>query len=202
MKKNVLFCVVIAVTFLAETSVAQENPLPKNEIRVEYGMLTGVEMANAIYSIWPAIGISVISRDTIADYSPSFYGVAGMEYIRHLKPWISIGTSVSLNPINTYIRSKKGYEFTYSYYCLSVLPRVDFYYMNKGMFSMYSGIQVGASFIFWTDKKGNTTDTDFGVSPAFHINAFGIRVGKDIGGFMEWGYGFRGVFNFGVSAKF
>jgi len=165
-------------------------------------MLTGVEMANAVYNIWPAIGISIIARDTIADYAPSFYGVAGMNYARHLKPWISIGASVSLNPINTYIRSKKGYEYTYSYYVLSVMPRVDFIYLNKGVFSMYSGIEVGAAFIFWTDKTGNATTTDFGVSPAFHINAFGIRIGKEIGGYMEWGYGFRGVFNFGVSAKF
>jgi len=202
MKTKVLFCVLITAAILCNSSIAQDKTLGKNEIRVGYGMLTGVEMANAVYNIWPAIGISIIARDTIADYSPSFYGVAGMNYARHLKPWISIGVSASLNPINTYIRSKKGYEYTYSYYVLSVMPRVDFIYLNKGAFSMYSGIEVGAAFIFWTDKKGNTTDTDFGVSPAFHINAFGIRIGKDIGGFMEWGYGFRGVFNFGVSAKF
>jgi len=202
MKTKGLFCVLIAVTILCYTSTAQEKPVGNNEFRVGYGMLTGVEMANAIFNIWPAIGITAIARDTIADYSPSFYGTGGIEYSRHLKPWISIGASATLNPINTYIRSKKGYEYTWTYYVLSVMPRVDFYYLNKGVVSLYSGVQAGAAFIFWSDKTGNTTTTDFGVTPAFHINAFGIRIGKDIGGYMEWGWGFRGVFNFGVSAKF
>ncbi|HNX85330.1 MAG TPA: hypothetical protein PKN12_00215 [Bacteroidales bacterium] len=29
-----------------------------------------------------------------------------------------------------------------------------------------------------------------------------IRVGKEIGAYMEWGFGFRGLVNFGVSGKF
>jgi len=202
MKAKILLIVLFAIAIDGNKSFAQDMTTGKNEVRIGYGMLTGVEMANAVYSIWPTIGISGILRDTIADFSPSFYGVADMEYSRRLKPWISIGGSISLNPVNTYVRSKKGFEYTWTYYCFSVMPRVDFYYLNKGVFSMYSGIQVGASFIFWSDKTGNTSDNDFGVSPAFHINAFGIRVGKDIGGFVEWGYGFRGVVNFGLSAKF
>ncbi len=184
------------------SAFTQDKPTGKNEFRVGYGMLTGVEMANTIFNIWPAIGVTVISKDTIADYSPSFYGAGGLEYSRHLKPWISVGVSATINPISTYIKSIRGYEYTWTYYVLSVMPRVDFYYLNKGPVSLYSGVQVGASFIFWTDKTGNTTYYDYGVSPAFHINAFGIRIGKDIGGYMEWGYGFRGIFNFGVSAKF
>jgi hypothetical protein len=202
MKKNLLFCLLLAGMVLMNSAFAQEKTIAKNEIRVGYGMLTGVEMANAVFNIWPAIGVTTISRDTIADYAPSFYGTGGLEYTRHLNPWLSVGAGVNINPVNTYIRSTKGHEYTWTYYCLSVMPRVDFYYMKKSVVSLYSGLQAGACFIFWADKTGNTNYYDFGVSPAFHINAFGIRIGKEIGGYMEWGYGFRGIFNFGVSAKF
>ncbi len=202
MKKHLLFCLLLAGMVLMNSAFAQEKSTGKNEFRVGYGMLTGIEMANAVFNIWPAIGVTAIWRDTIADYSPSFYGTGGLCYTRHVRPWISIGVSASLNPVNTYIRSVKGYEYTWSYYFLSVMPRVDFIYLNKGPVSLYSGFEIGASFIFFADKTGNTNYYDFGVSPAFHINGFGIRIGKDIGGFMEWGYGFRGIFNFGVSAKF
>jgi hypothetical protein len=202
MKKHLLFCLLLTGMALVNSATAQEKTTLKNEFRVGYGMLTGVEMANAIFSIWPAIGYNAILRDTIADYSPSFYGAGGLEYSRHLKPWVSIGISATINPINTYLKSIRGYEYTWTYYLLSVMPRVDFYYLNKGVVSLYSGLQVGASFIFWNDKTGNTNYYDFGVTPAFHVNAFGIRIGKEIGGYMEWGYGFRGIVNFGVSAKF
>ncbi len=34
------------------------------------------------------------------------------------------------------------------------------------------------------------------------VNLFGIRIGKEIGAFMEWGFGFRGMVNVGISGKF
>ncbi|NCA75524.1 MAG: hypothetical protein EOM90_04250 [Alphaproteobacteria bacterium] len=180
---------------------SQESPAGKNEIRIGYGVLTGPEMANSLISIWPAIGIEIM-KDTIKDYTCSFSGVPTLEYNRFLQPWVSVGGSLSFNPISTEITSTKGFRFTYSYYVLSVMPKVNFYYLRKGIFSMYSGVEAGCALILWRDRQGQTTVTDGGMSFAFQVNGLGIRIGKEIGGFMEWGFGFRGVVNFGLSARF
>lgn len=35
-----------------------------------------------------------------------------------------------------------------------------------------------------------------------HISPFGIRIGRKLGGFMELGLGYKGLFNFGMSYRF
>jgi hypothetical protein len=201
MKTKILFVLFLSMGILYNTVSAQDLPATKNEIRLGYGVLTGPEMVNSLMSMWPAIGIHML-LDTIRDYRCSFYGVASLEYMRIIKPWLRVGISATVNPISTLLTSKSGFEFSYSYYLFTLMPRVDFYYINKGIFSMYSGIEVGASLILWQDRTGSSVSNDTGVRAAFHINAFGVRVGKDIGAFMEWGYGFRGMVNLGISGRF
>ena len=201
MKNRVLLMMVLCFGLIFNTVSAQDKPEGRNEIRLGYGVLTGPELANSLVSLWPAIGFSILT-DTITDYRCSAYGVADLEYHRHLAKWVGVGVSLSINPISTMIKGRSGMEFSYNYYLLTVMPRVDFYYMRKGIFSMYSGIQAGISGIFWQDRQGSGATTDLGISPAFHVNCFGIRVGREIGAYMEWGFGFRGLVNFGVSGKF
>ena len=196
----ILFFSLVIVTVNLSAQSQDLNP-GKNQIRLGYGVLTAPEMANSLMSVWPAIGMT-IWKDTITDYVCSFYGVASLEYLRHLKPWVAVGISLSVNPISTLITTKHGKELTWNYYLLNVMPRVDFYYLNKGIFSMYSGVQAGATVIFWQDRLGSANMTDSGVTFAYHVNAFGIRIGKEFGAYMEWGFGFRGVVNAGISAKF
>jgi len=201
MKIKTFLIFLIVLSIAGNDCFAQETTKGKNEITLGYGVLTGVEMANAIFSIWPAIGIS-IGKDSIQDYYCSFYGAPDLEYHRFLKRWLSVGVSLSVNPISTVIKTKSGRELTWNYYVITLMPRIDFIYLNKGIFSMYSGIQAGAALALFQDRQGGGTVNDFGISPAFHVNLFGMRIGKEIGAFMECGYGFRGIVNFGVSGKF
>jgi len=201
MKPKMFFLLVILCFMLGSSTDAQEVPLGQNELRGGYGFITGPEMANSLFSIWPAIGMT-IRKDTIADYMCSFIGVADLEYNRFLGKRVSIGVSVSLNPVSTLLKTKHGKELTWNYYIINVMPKINFYYVNKGILSLYSGVETGAALILWKDRLGSSTLTDTGVSWAFHVNAFGIRVGKGIGAYMEWGFGFRGVINFGISGRF
>lgn len=201
MRTKIVFPCLLALLLFSSTGYSQDQPSNKNEIRLGYGMLTGPEMANSIMSIWPAIGMEIL-KDTIKDYTCSFYGTPFFEYNRFLKPWVSLGGSLSFNPISTAITSTNKHEFTYNYYLITIMPKVTFYYLNKGIFSMYSGLEAGGSLILWKDRQGCTTMSDQGFTVAFQVTGFGVRIGKDIGGFMEWGIGFRGVVNFGLSARF
>jgi hypothetical protein len=198
--KGLIFIFVLAV-LAGRYAHSQEVVTGKNEIRIGYGFLTGPEMANSLMSLWPAIGIDIL-KDTIKDYNCSAHGAATLEYNRFLNPWISVGGSLSVNPISTLITTKHGKELTWSYYVFSVMPKIKFTYMRKQIFSMYSGFEGGCAVIVWRDRQGSTTVSDNGLSFAFQVTGFGIRVGKEIGGYMEWGFGYRGVVNFGLSARF
>jgi len=201
MKSKTIILLMLCLLTLSASSEAQETKNGKNEIRLGYGVLTAPEMANSLMSVWPAIGMT-IWKDTISDYNCSFYGVLSLEYKRYIKPWVSVGISLSVNPISTLIKTKHDKELTWNYYLINVLPRLDFQYVNKGIFSMYSGIQAGATVILWQDREGSTNLTDTGVGFAYHVNAFGMRIGKEFGAYMEWGFGFRGIVNVGISGKF
>jgi hypothetical protein len=201
MKLKHFLAVIVACLLLTTSTMSQVTSSSKNEIRLGYGVLTMPELANTLFSVFPAIGIE-IARDTITDYICSAYGVASLEYTRAVAPWCRVGASLTVNPISTIMKTKKGFDLTYSYYVFSLMPRVDFCYVNKGIFSMYSGLQAGVGFIYFQDRQGNSTLTDQGVNFAYHVNAIGIRVGKEIGAYMEWGFGFRGIVNLGISGRF
>jgi len=194
--------VVILSLLTGTCSMAQtlSDNTHRNEVRIGYGIITMPEMVNSLMTNWSAIGIN-ISMDSVTDYSASLHGIATLEYNRFMNKWLTIGGSLSVNPINTVLKTEHDLTLTWSYYVLNIMPKVNFYYVNKEMFSMYSGIEVGLATIMWSDRQGKTIESDFGATVAFHVNAFGIRVGKQIGGFMEWGYGFRGIVNFGLSAR-
>lgn len=201
MKTKTLLSFIIAMTVMTINSVAQQESAGKNEVRLGYGVVTGPEVANALFSIWGTVGYSIM-KDTIVDYTCSMYGIPTLEYNRKLNPWLSIGASLSVNPINTFMRGKSGVEFTFTYYQVPIMARIDFHYFNKGLVSMYSGLQGGGNLLIFQDRKGFSTVTDTGFGVAWHVNAFGIRIGKTIGAYMEWGVGYRGIVNFGISGQF
>ena len=67
---------------------------------------------------------------------------------------------------------------------------------------MYSGLAFGYAFqnIQYMPIEGEEEVENPG-KMAFHINAIGFRFGKSIGGFLELGYGYKGILNFGFSLK-
>lgn len=84
---------------------------------------------------------------------------------------------------------------------------VDFAYryINRGILQIYSGADVGYQF----GSETLTAPADSGLPDgsgtlnriAWQANVMGIRVGKNIAGFMEFGYGYKGIINLGISAQ-
>lgn len=203
MKISYMMIAIMILAMMVRAVQAQEasQKMNQNEIRIGYGVLTGPEIANSLFSLWPAIGID-ISKDTIKDYNSTFHGLSTLEYQRFAAGWISLGGSLSINPVGTVITTNHGLNLTWNYYILNLMPKVSLYYLNRETVALYSGVEAGGALVFWRDRQGSSVKTDVAFMPAFHINALGVRIGKQIGGFMEWGFGYRGIVNFGVSARF
>ncbi|PIF44529.1 hypothetical protein CLU96_1505 [Chryseobacterium sp. 52] len=86
---------------------------------------------------------------------------------------------------------------------LAVLPKVDYFWLSKEKFGLYSGVSVGAHFISTTyvgkDKKeSKDTSTGFG----YNVVPIGVKYGGNLSVFMETNVGMKGIVQGGVSYKF
>ena len=82
----------------------------------------------------------------------------------------------------------------------------EYRYVNQGIVQVYSGLGLG--FTYGTEEL-TPPPSELGVVPttgdvssvAYQINAIGIRFGKKFAGFVEFGYGYKGIFNIGFSVQ-
>lgn len=77
------------------------------------------------------------------------------------------------------------------------MPRVDGYWVRKEKVRLYSGVALGA--VVFRGYDGQTNKSIF---PAGHLNVIGFRFGKELGYFVDFGYGFNGLLNTGVNVRF
>jgi len=88
---------------------------------------------------------------------------------------------------------------------ITVAIEGQYRYQNMNKVQLYSGIGIGYTFGSETlnppSSIGKTVSTGTINSIAWQINAIGIRVGKAIAGFAEFGYGYKGIVNLGISIQ-
>lgn len=179
--KKVLLPLLLASGFLS----AQ-----KFEVSASYG---APSVYDATYELASAITTSIITNES----NPASTGVAAVGvamYSENMK-W-RYGADVANEFFNTTESISKQN-------ILSVLPKVDYFWLRKEKLGLYSGAAVGVTFISSTyvnkDKKETkNTDTVFG----FNILPIGIRYGGDLSVFLEANIGMKGIAQGGVSYRF
>ena len=123
-------------------------------------------------------------------------------YQRTLGKVISLGVTASVNPILSNIVYKKGTTGTSAEMAFSLMPKMEITYVQHGVFAAYSAVAVGVSYLTRKVNNANgTTETGTLWRVGYQISLVGVRVGKNVGGFLELGYGYQGMFRLGLSAK-
>ncbi|WP_160139249.1 hypothetical protein [Chryseobacterium sp. c4a] len=86
---------------------------------------------------------------------------------------------------------------------ISILPKVDYFWLRKQKLGLYSGGSIGINFINTTytstdrmKRKDNSTGFGFNVVP------IGLRYGGDLSVFVETNIGMKGIVQAGVSYRF
>lgn len=82
----------------------------------------------------------------------------------------------------------------------SIMPRADYYWIEKDNFKLYSGLGLGGLFVQTTNRDNGKKYNYF--YPAFQLSALGIEVGKTVCFFAEAGIGVSGSIQAGLRAKF
>lgn len=77
-------------------------------------------------------------------------------------------------------------------------------YVNKGLIQVYSGLGLGVTYgqetLSATAYHPVESSGDI-LRVAYQLNVAGIRVGEKFAGFAEFGYGYKGIVNFGLSLQ-
>lgn len=98
-----------------------------------------------------------------------------------------------------YVGGVKDDELDYTYITIGL--GTDYRYISGPIFQMYSGVSVAYTSEN-IDHSGSYNSPDGDGFVNYQINAVGFRVGKKLAGFAELGYGYKGIFNAGVSYQF
>lgn len=208
--KNVLVLALLAQTVFC---FAQTDTLPvaddfrKNEWYFSYSPppLSGAELGEI--SNWTGFGFS----DNL-DEDHNSIGLFNLGYHRFINRRMSYGIELTYGHITT--TSSPGNDQLSRRWTHFVFPnfRLDFRYISKPKFQMYSGLALGL-LLFETNRTrtysnigGSYTEEKnshlFGGISLLHINAVGLRFGGKTAFFTEVGLGLNSLIRAGVTSRF
>jgi len=198
--KNLIstFLIIIFIVFNCGSQEVEKKMLLKNEISVSYGFASAqVIYDDADYTFFASsreTKISGFGGPISIAYKRIFDGCAGVEII-------GLYTAYNTQFINSNNNSIL-HSSTNKFY--SILAKFDFYYLTNEWAQLYSGLGIGVtsgtSSLKYSDQA--QTQNYEKTFPAAQITFFSLRVGKQIGGYFEFGFGTNGILNLGLSYKF
>lgn len=126
------------------------------------------------------------------------YGVApiALSYHRSLasNERFSYGGSAIFETVGL---SDKNSDDKYGYNAITFAPEAKFKYLNPGnQFNVYGLLGAGVTFLNTNDKSDNEKEsfTHFN----FQVTPIGIEYGSNVKGFLELGFGYKGLISGGV----
>jgi hypothetical protein len=216
--QNAVFVVGVFIllfsTFHA-TAQVMDDEMPKKEVKVGYGVASFPEIGGSLaFGLGTALGAVVglgvgdvitvlvggqpqnITVTRIEDKS-TFYGTFQVGYNRFVKKRLSLGFQANYTPfvlsnIVYYSNGTSSISNRQSLYFIQAFGRLDFHYVLKPRFQMYSGLLAGT--LYSSDTRS------FFLSA--HANLLGFRFGKSHAFYTELGLGFSSTLTAGYSARF
>ena len=140
-------------------------------------------------------------------------GVTRQEFIPLLNPnvgiycsmndWLSLGTSftVGYSTAKTVMEDTGRVNKSVSVLYPSVYIGGIFKYYSYGKFSIYGLCEVGAALYSVTQFSDGENRHQLSFSPMANVYPIGLSYGGQVSGFIEGGWGSRGIVNAGVSVK-
>ncbi len=202
MKKQLLMIgLIVSASFITATARAQggnDSP-PKND---------QVELLNDVYASYGLGSIYYfINNEGMTGKSISGTFIAG--YHRSVNEVIAVGFQVSYTSIHrTEEEHVYGYPSGSTYYnsmddnLWQGMASIRFRYLNRPSFCMYSGIGMGVTMDYYEKNDTGKKSSAQKLLPAGQLTMLGIRAGRALGFFGEFGIGTNYILNAGVSYKF
>jgi hypothetical protein len=150
----------------------------------------------AISRLWSSDSTTDYPRDEDATFTGAF--IVGAKFLIGKKVTVGIDGVSEKFTKNVYNDSNDQLmgESDGSY--ISLIPRLDFYWLNNPGIRLYSGIGVGASFA----KQSFNSDKEDKILFAFNATPIGVEAGSTICVYAETSLGYNGLINAGLRLRF
>lgn len=196
MKRLLVICILV---FICSFSNAQDQ---QNEVYLSYSLGTFQGINDGIQQV-----IDGLFEGSNVDNESKSVGVINFGYNRALSDLVWLGITASYVKYNntsevTPYNNDPPYTAKWDDQFITTMIRLDFHYVRKEIITLYSGLAIGASFESITNVSNTDVTDDSNTLFAGQLNAFGMRFGKQIGGFIEFGLGYVGFVSFGLSGRF
>ena len=215
MKK--LLCLTMLSATLSLTAHAQEEvqqeaqPYTYNWSDYRHSLSVSVGIPSGYYlfrEILVDIWVSAFDRAKNGKY----YGAYSMQYHYQCLKWLRTGFKASWEGDSHDIYGKKdddteylkGHSFGHT---VSLMPSLQFTYLNKRHVQLYSGLDVGVNVMLrenhyvngYTDGNGNPDNVSYTFLPAFNITPIGVCFGNErVYGLAEINLGADAIFKGGI----
>ena len=193
--------------------VVDAEYFPKNEIYIQYGTPTVLELSNMLSGDIRQ-GQYVEGDYVGGSQNHKFSGVVGVGYNFNVTRGLYLGAYFGLGYADEelYLSGKGGEAFAKPVTLgkMSVISYVGeisagYTYWSEGMMEISSALYLGVAYLdetmkLYTDDYYNPISYDKWKF-SYHVTALKFRIGEAIGGFAELGFGYRGLVNIGLSIK-
>ena len=187
----------LAVFILSTAGFGQTR---KHDVSFQYGFVS----SDQVLDIFEDVVLVIITLGSYSKENMKFSGVPFFTY--HYSPNSRFGFGGSLG----YYSSSGGLarssgstivgEFKENNFIAAA--ELDYHWIMRPGFQVYSGVGFGVRIRRGTYTDEAETDKVTKTLPTFHLNALGVRIGKQVGFFAELGYGYKSVLAVGVNGQF
>jgi hypothetical protein len=128
---------------------------------------------------------------------------ATLDYGYRVNAWFSVGACIawSAGICNLYEReSHERWDTMHTDY-ISLMPIVRFTWLRRDIVELYSSLGATAGIEHWMHYTNGEQHT-YRPYLSYDVKPLGISIGRKWYGFMETGYGARGILNVGVGHQF
>ena len=187
-----------------------ELDYPKSEIYIQYGAPSIVEITSKLTN-------DDFDRNYASKYKGSNYkytGVGAIGYNYYIGPYFSFGAYLGISKAQMSVREIKTDRIVYHNHVTSYtgMLAAHWTFYREGIWELSAGLSMGVC--RKDEDQSHLSATSEGGAPqmlphekdqwtfAYNLTACKARIGGTIGGFLELGFGYKGLVNAGLSVKF
>jgi len=172
------------------------------EFALGWGRGTTNEVGNAISEL----GLQIFSLGNVQ--RTDFQHTGASRVSLKVAPYdrLTIGASVTYEQINSNVMSQDVVVGDQKLYFLTGAFELDYRYITTESFQMYFSLGGGGTLLYDVFNDNDTSPETFSgyneiydPYPNFHANLLGFRFGTNLGIFAEFGFGYKGIVNVGLS---
>ncbi|MEG0891164.1 MAG: hypothetical protein RSF01_04710 [Bacteroidales bacterium] len=179
----------------------------KSEIYIQYGAPSILELTNDLDNNTFKDKNGVVHK--FKEYGQKYTGVGAIGYNYYINPYLCLGAYFGISEADIKIKEEASNKDVYTNHTRSYTGMLEFrwIYFRQGIWEASCGCSLGVA---GKDEEQTELDTKNNIIPAendrvafaYNLTATRVRIGGTVGGFIELGFGYKGLVNAGLSVKF